>query len=340
MIVDVTTLLICAATQFPEPTRPAQLQAQYAYADEGARRRASFSRSILSRSHHVEETFSDGFEWLWDEVQGTRSVGFYGSSSGGDAGEEGENGKRGGEATWGDLCKAIGKYFTRRVPGGRARPLCASDFELFASDAALWRKQDGPTPAKTAEKRRMQVSEVPVSRKKLEHFWLWFWQAVTILKRTSAWCVGLESGPALGFAGFMRKEVALSLLKSADPGTFLIRFSTSTAGALAVHYAATSRSRRGTVVSGIVNVDKKRGLSVKKGNRTFHDLDDLVLSTEQLKFLLYHESGSGGGGGGTVVVRKDEVFGRPQRRESWSGGRRAAEELGEGVSRRLSMPPM
>ncbi|CAM9781737.1 unnamed protein product [Scytosiphon promiscuus] len=134
----------------------------------------------------------------------------------------------------------------------------------------------------------------------------------------------------------MRKEVALSLLSSAEPGTFLIRFSTSTPGALAVHYAATSRSRRGTVVSGIVNVDKRRGLSVKKGNRTFHDLDDLVLSTEQLKFLLHHDAGSGG----TVVVRKEEVFGRPQRRESWSGARRATEELGEAVSRRLSMPPM
>ncbi|CAN0379272.1 unnamed protein product, partial [Hapterophycus canaliculatus] len=138
------------------------------------------------------------------------------------------------------LCKAIGRYFARRVPGARARPLRAEDFELFASDGALWRRQDGPTPAKTAERRRMQVSQVPVSRKKLEPFWRWFWQAVTTLKRTSAWCTGLESSPALGFAGFMRKEVALSLLSGARPGTFLIRFSTSTPGALAVHYAATS----------------------------------------------------------------------------------------------------
>lgn len=164
------------------------------------------------------------------------------------------------------------------------------------------------------------MSEVLISRKKLKPFWAWFWQAATTLRRTPVWSKG-EAGPASGFAGFMRKDVALGLLSRAAPGTFLVRFSTSKPGALAIHYMATSRSRRGTVVSGIVNVSKAGALSVENGTQTFHDLDDLVLSTEQLRFI--HPN-----------VRKEDVFSRPQRRNTWAAD---GVEV-EGNTRRQSMP--
>lgn len=270
----------------------------------------------------MQETASDALEVLWSEVKGKSLDGFYGPSSGGGAegGGAGSDGVR-----WGRLCEAIGRYFERRVLGAKIRRLEASDFDLFASDEALWRQSDGPPPAETALKHGRDVAGVPISRKKLEPFWRWFWQAVTTLRRTAAWSTGLN-GPALGFAGFMKKDAALTLLSSAEPGTFLIRFSTSKPGALAVHYVGSKGKRLGTVVSGIVNVSSAGALSVEKrgGELTFHDLDDLVLSTEQLKIL--HPG-----------VPKEAVFARPRRRESWSADLHAEVT---GISRRQSMPPM
>lgn len=290
-----------------------QLQAQYAYADVTARPSIRMTRSPPKFARHVEETASDALQWLWGEIVG-RNNGFYGPSGG----REGEGGSA--EVSWGRLCEAIGQYFVRRVPGARDRPLQSSDFDLFASDEALWNKEDGPAPARAARRQGGHVSEVLISRKKLEPFWRWFWEAATTLNRTPAWSTG-GTGPASGFAGFMKKDEALSLLSHAEPGTFLVRFSTSKPGALAIHYVATSRLRRGTVVSGIVNVSRAGALTVENGRQTFNNLDDLVLSTEQLKFL--HPN-----------VRKEDVFSRPQRRASWTADGVEVEE----ATRRQSLP--
>ncbi len=285
----------------------------------------------------LEETPGDALERVWRDALGTRSRGFYGAGADGESGENGGGGGGGGGGSsvvsWGRLCEAIGRYFKERVLGGLNRPLESSDFDLFASDAALWKREDGPLTSQAARQaeaaggtRPVDVSEVLLSRRKLKTFWKWFWQAVTTLRSTSAWSTGV-AGPALGFAGFMRKDVALSLLSKAKPGTFLIRFSTSKAGALAVHYMSTSSRKRGVVVSAIVNVSAAGALSVENGSRDYHDLDDLVLSTDQLKFL--HPN-----------VRKEDVFSRPERRESWTGARAAAATAKGDFGRRQSMPPM
>lgn len=315
----VCVLMVCLVAPPPSPHLlysfcVEQLQAQYAYTDATIDRRHS---SIITRpsaivAHHVEETASDALERLWEEIVGMNH-GFYGPSDGGGGG--GEN--RSAEVSWGRLCEAIGRYFVRQVPGARDRPLQSSDFDLFASDEALWSREDGPSPKRAAERQDGRVSDVLISRRKLTPFWRWFWQAATTLRRTPAWSTG-----ASGFAGFMRKDKALNLLSCAEPGTFLVRFSTSKPGALAIHYVATSRSRRGQVVSGIVNVSRAGALSVENGRQTFHDLDDLVLSTEQLRFL--HPK-----------VRKEDVFCRPQRRGTWAAEGVKAEEA---ATRRQSMP--
>lgn len=229
--------------------------------------------------------------------------------------------------TWGQLCVAIGRYFERKVPGARGRPLESGDFDLFASDAALWKQEDGGSPASRARRGGARVSEVLLSRARVETFWRWFWQAVTTLCSTSAWSTG-QWGRALGFAGFMRKDDALAGLSGKAPGTFLIRFSTTQRGSLAVHYTSRSRGRRGELVSVIVKVTNAGELTIVNGNRPYHNLDDLVLSMDQLKFL--HPD-----------IRKEDVFFRPERRGSWAtgaGGR--AGGGGGGYGRRQSMPPM
>lgn len=286
-----------------------QLQARYAYTEVAVDFGPPGSiRRRPSVMPYVEETASDALERVWGEVVGTNN-GFYGNGSA-------------KKVSWGRLCEAIGGYFERRVPGARARPLKSSDFDLFASDAALWSREDGLShglsPKRAAERQDGRVSDVLISRRKLQPFWRWFWQAATTLCWTSAWSTG-----ASGFAGFMRKDEALSLLSSAEPGTFLIRFSTSKPGALALHYAATSPSRRGQVVSGIVNVSRAGALSVENG-QTFNDLNDLVLSHEQLRFL--HPN-----------VRKEDVFSRPQRRGTWTA-EGVPVEVEEAATRRRSMP--
>lgn len=250
-------------------------------------------------------------------------MGFYGGGGRERKGRaEGES-----EVTWGRLCVAIGRYFERKVPGARGRPLESADFDLFASDAALWKQEDGGSPDSRARRHGANVVEVLLSRQKLDTFWRWFWQAVTTLCSTSAWSAG-RWGRALGFAGFMRKDDALARLYGTAPGTFLIRFSTTQKGALAVHYTSTSRGRRGALVSVIVNVSNAGELTIKNGNRPYHDLDDLVLSLEQLKFL--HPD-----------VRKNEVFSRPERRGSWATGEGRVEvDAGGRFGRRQSMPPM
>lgn len=322
-----------------------QLQAKYAWSDADAQKPGilfSPPRRPQSVPPILEETPADALERVWRDALGTTSMGFYGSGADGERGENGVGvgsgvGGGGGRGVvpWGRLCEAIGRYFKERVLGALNRPLETSDFDLFASDAALWKKEDGPLTSQAArqalaagETHPVDVSEVLLSRRKLKTFWKWFWQAVNTLRSTSAWSIGV-AGPALGFAGFMRKDVAISLLSKAQPGTFLIRFSTSKAGALAVHYMSTSPRKRGVVVSAIVNVSPAGALSVENGSRDYHDLDDLVLSIDQLKVL--HPN-----------VRKEEVFFRPERRESWTGERAAAAAAAKGDfgRRRQSMPPM
>ena len=191
-----------------------------------------------------------------------------------------------GEVTWGRLCVGIRRYFERKVPGARERPLESRDLHMFASAATIW-QEDGP-PVVQAERIGVPVSELLLSRQKLETFWCWFWQAVTTLCVTSAWSAGDQRqrvGRALGFSGFMRRDEALGRLQGKRPGTFLIRFSTTRPGSLAVHYTSTSRRRLGEVVSVLVKVSMAGELTVKNGRRPYDNLDDLVLSHHQLKFV-------------------------------------------------------
>lgn len=275
------------------------------------------------------ETWEEALDGVWRAASGggaRANMGWYGPARGAK-----EGGKE-GEVTWGRLCVAIGRYFERKVPGARERPLESRDFDLFASDAALWRRKDGSLVSQAERKGFASVSEMSVSRERLETFWLWFWQAVTTLCSTSAWSTGGLRGRAPGFAGFMRKDEALARLSGKEPGTFLIRFSMSERGALAVHYTSTSRGRRrGELVGVIVQVSSAGELSIRDGKRPYHDLDDLVLSLEQLRFL--HPD-----------VRKDDVFSRPERRGSWATGEGWAGVEGAAGGylgrRRQSVPPM
>ncbi|CAM9969017.1 unnamed protein product, partial [Laminaria digitata] len=181
---------------------------------------------------------------------------------------------------WERVCLSIARCFRQRVPGARTRPLRSVDYDLFADDSGLW---EGPCPAQIAKEQGVHVSAVMISREQIAPFWRWFWHATTTLRRTEAWMTG-EGCPARGFAGFMKKDSAFALLASANPGTFLIRFSTSTPGALAVHY--TSSRGQGCVTSVVVNVNAGGELSCSSSRRgstgTFSTLDELALSTRQL----------------------------------------------------------
>lgn len=190
------------------------------------------------------------------------------------------------------------------MPGADTRPLQSVDYDLFAEDSGLW---EGPCPAQIALAQRIHVSQVMISREQIAPFWRWFWHATTTLRRTAAWVAG-EGRAARGFAGFIKKDSACALLACANPGTFLIRFSTSTPGALAVHY--TSSRGQGSVTSVVVNVSARGELSCCQehgSTGTFRTLDELALSTKQLVCL--HPD-----------IPKAEVFYRPQHRNSWAPG--------------------
>eukprot|EP00752_Nemacystus_decipiens_P010689 g9520.t1 len=120
------------------------------------------------------ESRQEALSWVWREASGGHTgptMGFYDRGRG-QGGGEGQ-----GEVTWGRLCVAIGRFFERKVPGARGRPLESADFDLFASDAALWKQEDGGSPVSRARRKGARVSEVPLSREKLDTFWSWFWQA-------------------------------------------------------------------------------------------------------------------------------------------------------------------
>lgn len=248
----------------------------------------------------AEATAVDALYGFWVEVTGT-NIRFFDSPD--------------GSISWGRLCTAIASYFAARVTGARDRPLTKADFELFAEDSALW---VGPTPAQLRARYDGDVAAVPITLEDFKPFWGWFWQAVATLKSTGAWSAG-AGGAAPGFAGFVKKASLGRLLSRARPGTFLIRFSISKPGALAVHYS--SFRNRGVVKNVVVNVNDRGELSFDTGDARYRNLDELALKTRQLMFL--HPN-----------TPKNEVFSRPQHRSSW-----AASSSTNSISRRQSLPP-
>lgn len=283
-----------------------QLQAQYAYPEP-----ARFDRPLADPYNTAvdQETVTEAFDRFWHDVSGTggtTSRGFYGPSGGGGGGGGEHKGGAGDGSSfsWERVCKSIAKCFRQRVPGARTRPLEQVDYDLFAEDSGLW---EGACPAQIAQAQGVHVSAVMISREQIAPFWRWFWQATTTLRRTAAWMAG-EGCAARGFAGFMKKDSACALLARANPGTFLIRFSTSTPGALAVHY--TSSRGQGSVTSVVVKVNAGGELSCSRRHGStgiFRNLDELALSTSQLVYL--HPD-----------IPKAEVFHRPQHRNSWAPG--------------------
>lgn len=291
----------CGAPRLSPPfsSRFRQLQKQYEYQDLPSENRVRYRRYDPIRTIVAEATAVDALYGFWVEVTRT-NIRFFDSPD--------------GSISWGRLCTAIACYFAARVPGARDRPLTKADFELFAEDPALW---VGPTPAQVRARYDGDVAAVPITPEDFEPFWCWFWQAMVTLKSTGAWSAG-SGGAAPGFAGFVKKASLGPLLSRAQPGTFLIRFSTSKPGALAVHYA--SSRDRGVVKNVVVNVNDRGELSFDTGNARYRNLDELALKTRQLVFL--HPN-----------TPKAQVFSRPHHRSSWTAGSST-----NSISRRQSLP--
>lgn len=206
--------------------------------------------------------------------------------------------------TWGELCEALEECFARRVPGASSRPLSSEDLTVFAEDEGLWGSGSMP-PAMRRGEYGGDVSAVVVTLDSFKPFWKWFWQATATLRRTGAW---EERNGMRGFAGFLKKVTANRVIARADPGTFLIRFSTSKLGAMAIHY----KSHKAGVINVLVTVDSDGQLSVD--GKKHRDLSALVMSTRNIR-RLYPKN-----------TRKELVFaprqngGYPQPRSSGSSG--------------------
>lgn len=232
----------------------------------------------------------DAFHALWADIVGQNTE-FYGLT---------EGRARTQAVQWGRWSEALVRYFSVHVPGARDRPLSSGDLKMFAEDATLWK---GACPAEMAARQDVDVPAVLMSHEGLKKFWVWFYQATITLRRTFAWSLGVNKHKP-GFAGFMKKSTAIALLANAARNTFLIRFSASMPGGLAIHYR--SSPRRG-VVSVSVQVGPGGELSYDNGP-TYHDLVDLALRSKPLLYVYPN-------------TPKTEIFTRPEERLSYTGSR-------------------
>lgn len=199
------------------------------------------------------------------------------------------------------------RWFTRWVPGARNRPLEEKDFALFAEDPALW---DKPCPAIIAESAGVEVAAVRIPRRRFKRFWLWFWKAIGTLCITGAWTAGENVGIRC-FAGFLSSSTAESLLTTAEPGTFLIRFSTSKHATLVVQFTSRDRVVKKVAID-VLRTGEVR-CAVGSGNpRTYKSLVLMALTLNQLIYL--HPD-----------CPKHEAFPLPQRRSTMPAGVRSHE---------------
>lgn len=244
------------------------------------------------------EDTDDALTSFWAEVAGSPiQLGFY-SSPGSEHAEAIE---------WGELCSGMKRWFTRWVPGARSRPLEAEDFALFAEDPALW---DRPCPAIMAESAGVEVAAVRISRRKFKRFWRWFWKAIGTLCITGAWTAG-ENVRIRCFAGFLSSSTAESLLTAAEPGTFLIRFSTSKPATLVVQFTTKDREVKKVAIDVLKTGQVK--CTVGSGEeRTYRSLFAMALTLKQLSHL--HPDWP-----------KHEAFRLPQRRSTMPASVRSHE---------------
>lgn len=217
--------------------------------------------------------------------------------------------------TWRELCGILKSCFARRVPGAHGRPLSSEDLEVFAEDEALWGDGQAPPAARKSDYGG-NVDEVVVPLENFRHFWRWFWLATDTLRLTMAWEAGKQVG-VRAFAGFMKKVTANRMIASAAPGTFLMRFSNSKGGALAVHY----KNKRDQVISVLVDVDDGGQLSVPPAEGTpkvkHRNLAALVMSVRHIQIL--HPD-----------IPKKVVFATPRHRSSFTEGMRSGAGGGGG----------
>lgn len=205
--------------------------------------------------------------------------------------------------TWGELCEALEKCFARRVPEASSRPLSSEDLRVFAEDEGLWGPGAMP-PAMRSGEYGGDVSAVVVALDSFKPFLKWFWHATDTLRRTGVW--GERNGMR-GFAGFLKKVTANRLIARAERGTFLIRFSTSKLGAMAIHY----KSHKGGVRNVLVSVDPDGQMSVD--SKKHRNLSALVMSTRHIKRLYPNTPKE-------LVFGPPQHGGHPQPRSSGSGG--------------------
>lgn len=274
--------------------KPRQIQAEYAY--ETPRQPPVVYRMPKIRA--PGEDADDALTSFWAEVSGSPiQLGFYSSPGS----------QNTGAIEWGKLCLGMKRWFRKWVPGARNRPLEAKDLALFAEDPALW---DKPCPAIIAQNTGVDVAAVLISRRRFKRFWLWFWKAIGTLYATGAWTAGEDVGIRC-FAGFLSSSMANSLLNAAEPGTFLIRFSTSKHATLVVQY--TSKYREVNKVAIDVLKTGHVTCSVGSGNpRTYRSLVSMALRLNQLTYL--HPD-----------LPKHEAFHMPQRRSTMPAGVRSHE---------------
>lgn len=254
----------------------AQVQKKYEFPTSNRMRSSLWPRSIYLPSTDPEHfTAEESFEVIW----AGRRTGFFGSEG---------NGGRGGSCRsvrWSEVCDKMVGYFGRLVYDvSSSRPLSREDLAVLAEDEGPWRNPS--TPARRAAQQGGSVDDVVINLEALRPFWVWFWQATLTLRRTRAWWLG-ESRGVRGFAGFVKKSDVVTLLSGRAPGTFLIRFSASRPGALAIHYA--SVRERGMVRDVLVNVTDSGSLSCEDSGPqagrqvlTYSNLEDLVRQMSHL----------------------------------------------------------